>query len=967
MSLNLFGLPRIPETGWKTPLSFPRLDAAKMICIDLETYDPELLTHGPGWGRGVGHIVGVAVGTDDGKRWYFPMRHTTGTGNLPPDVVLQWCRDEFNRPNQPKVFANAQYDLGWLAQEGVTVAGDIIDVQIAEPLLDEHAHSYSLDTLAEKYLGVGKTDDALYDWCYRAYGGKPGRPQAGNIWRAPPALVGPYAEGDVDLPLRIWEKQRPLLEEQGLMGIFQVESRLPQIFVGMRMKGARVNVAKAEQISADLAQKTNHAVSRIKSLTGSVIDIWAADSIALALNKAAIEYPKTGTGRPSFTAGWLSHHPSEAIQLIQLARKYDKARSTFIQGYILDKQVNGRLYGQFHQLRGDEGGTIVGRLSSSLPNLENIPARDPDIGPLIRSIYEPEEGCQWGTMDYSQIQFRIMVHYAMGKGADEARQRYNADPKTDYHNMAQALIREVTGQDLNRKTVKGINFGLCIAEGQLVLTDHGLVPIENVTTTHKVWDGVEWVPHDGVIYKGHQNVITYAGLTATPDHRVYTEGHCNPVPFWSAASKSNPKRLARGENNGQPVAYPKVERDAPSRGKSTHFLFTLRGRPLDMVVYAVKAIAKVFLPFQTTPTSTRSSPFARSLEGHEIPLREYIRQRFSQLRGTRDSVVFYAVRFCGLLLNAISWGQLQGATNRPNRPNRQQWSLCTGKYSICDTTGKLTKYAALRIHTIPRSSISYTGRSSRNAITELPASREMESKFTGSGAAGKLVGGTDCHQTMPGAVPVYDILNAGPRHRFTVSGVVVSNCFTMGVNKLADELGMSVEEATPLIDAYHEGIPFVRATSDAIAAVAQKRGHIVGILGRRHRFPFWEPKEWNLRSKVKMSIDEDAVRAAITAEKGKPGSIVRAFTHLGLNRLAQDGEGSMMKKALVDCHASGLFDILGYPINIVHDDISLNVPPTKEGETALKEVIHIMQTAIPAWKVPILVESSCGENWGSCK
>lgn len=643
-------LPSIPFTGWEPPTSFPCLRSAGAICIDCETFDPELLTHGPGWGRGVGHIVGIAVGTDDGRRWYFPMRHTVGDGNLPPEAVLEWARDEFSQPHQPKVFANAQYDLGWLLHEGVEVAGEIIDVQIAEPLLDEHARSYSLDTLAQKYLGEGKVDSELYAWCQRAYGGKEGRPQARNIWRAPPCLVGSYAEGDVDLPLRIWQKQEPLLEAEGLMPLFKIESVIPRILVKMRMKGVRVDIAGAERAKEWLEDSSKTALNRARTLCGMDIDIWAAQSIAKALDRVKIEYPKTAKGAPSFESAWLERHPSEITTLIRDARKYDKTASTFIQGYILDKQINGRIHGQFHQLRGDDGGTVVGRFSSSLPNWQNLPARDEEIGPLVRGLFLPEEGNLWEVADFSQIQFRLMVHYGFGTSADEARAKYTDDPTTDFHDMVQKLIHESTGVSLERKSVKNVNFAVA---------------------------------------------------------------------------------------------------------------------------------------------------------------------------------------------------------------------------------------------------------------------------------------------------------------------------FTGGARTVAEQMGISLDAAKKLVEQYNEGMPFLKTTSAKIAQVAGARGYIMDIVGRRHRFNQWEPRDWDTRSKVKLSYDRDAVEAEIKALGGRAGT-VRAFTHLGLNRLAQSGEGAQMKKALVDSYKQGLFDVVGYPLNIVHDDVSLNNPQTKEGDEALAAIRHNMRNALQ-WRVPILVSVERGTNWGNCE
>ena len=448
--------PPIPDTGWVTPTEFPRLDNAKLLAIDLETYDPELLDKGMGWGRGVGHIVGVAVGTDDGGRWYFPMRHTLG-GNMDPEKVLSWCRDTFANPKQPKVFANALYDLGWLKQEGVDVKGDIIDIQIAEPLLDEYARSYSLESLSNKYLNESKLDDQLYDWCQRSYGGPEGRRQAGNIYRAPVELVGPYACGDVDLPLRIWEKQRPLLEAQKLTNVFKLESALIPMLLAMRMQGVRVDVNKAQQVYDDFTTRLNGLTKQLGGM-----NINAGEELARYAKKMGITPPTTDKGNPSFGGPWLAAN----MPLVAEARKYMKARDTFVKGYILDLHTDGRLHCQFNQLRSDEYGTVSGRFSSSNPNLQNIPARDEEIGPLIRSLFLPEEGETWVSHDWSQIEFRALTHYAVGDGADLARAMYNENPSTDFHVMAS----ELTG--VPRKPAKNLNFGLVYGMGETALASH---------------------------------------------------------------------------------------------------------------------------------------------------------------------------------------------------------------------------------------------------------------------------------------------------------------------------------------------------------------------------------------------------------------------------------------------------------------------------------------------------------------
>ena len=155
-------MPPIPDTGWVPPTSFPDLSRARVISIDCETKDLELLDNGPGWARGAGHIVGVSVGANGGGRWYFPMRHEVEPEqNMDPEKVLAWLRETLGNPAQPKVGANITYDVGWLMHEGVNVAGQLIDVQFAEALLDVRAE-VSLETLAQKYLQEGKESNLLY-------------------------------------------------------------------------------------------------------------------------------------------------------------------------------------------------------------------------------------------------------------------------------------------------------------------------------------------------------------------------------------------------------------------------------------------------------------------------------------------------------------------------------------------------------------------------------------------------------------------------------------------------------------------------------------------------------------------------------------------------------------------------------------------------------------------------------------
>ena len=448
-------IPSIPDTGWRLR-EFPNLEGVKQIAIDTETYDPKLFDLGPGWATGEGFVAGISIATEDAA-WYYPIGHTLGE-NQDRASVLNFVRAVAQDKKTEKVFANAMYDIGWLSVLGIHTVGGIRDVQIAEPLLDEHARSYSLNALAQKYLGEAKVEDELYHWAARAYGGKPDRKQAGNIWRCPPVLVGPYAEADASLAIQVWNKQKVLLKELDLEALFELESSLIPILFKMRQHGVRIDLSKAKQVDEALSARISHIE---KSLDGC--NIYAAAEVERVAKKRGLSYPTTTTGKPSFRSKWLEENLPEIAE----CRKLTKARDTFIRSYIMESHVHGRIHGQFHPLRSDDSGTVSGRFSSSTPNLQNIPARDPELGPLIRSIFVPDEGHDcWASFDYSQIEYRMLVHYGAGESADLARSQYRTDPSTDFHEFVSTL----TG--VPRKEAKGINFGLVYGMGERALASN---------------------------------------------------------------------------------------------------------------------------------------------------------------------------------------------------------------------------------------------------------------------------------------------------------------------------------------------------------------------------------------------------------------------------------------------------------------------------------------------------------------
>lgn len=507
-------VPPIPDTGWIMPTDFPSLEGQGAIAIDVETYDPELKTRGSGAFRD-GYICGVSIGTEAGFRRYYPIQHEMGE-NLDTAKVVAWLRRELKRP-VPKVGANLLYDLGYFAAVGIEVAGPYYDIQIAEPLLDENRLSYSLEALAQDWLKEGKRQNVMKDWLIRAFGESNYK---SNIYRAPAVVVGPYAEGDVDLPLRIFAMQQRELESRGLWDLFLLETRLLPMLLAMWRRGVRVDLGKAEQLYDRLAEQQVETLTEIKRQSGIEPDIWAAESLAKIFDAAGVEYLYTEkTGKPSFRKDWLAACTHPIGRLIMEARRLDKFKGTFVRGYIIEGHVNGSVHCQFHPLKSDAGGTVSGRFSSSNPNLQNIPIRDKELGNLIRSIFVAEQGKRWWKYDWNQIEFRLAIHHAARMklhGAQVVVDQYHNDPTTDYH----AVVGSITGQP--RAVAKSINFGIIYGLGIEALSNQLGVAVEIATQMYRNY--LRQVPFVGRLRNAAMDTANSTGVIKTLSGR---ERHFN--------------------------------------------------------------------------------------------------------------------------------------------------------------------------------------------------------------------------------------------------------------------------------------------------------------------------------------------------------------------------------------------------------------------------------------------------------
>lgn len=531
-------------------MEFPNLQNADIISVDCETYDPDLKEKGMGAVRD-GFIAGVAVGTRDAA-WYFPVRHEGGD-NLPRDKVWRWLNDQLGT-NIPKTGANLQYDLTYLWSEGVQIAGPTYDIQIAEPLLDENKFSYSLETIAQERLGIGKDEDELMQYIRQRFNPKKGTEKS-YIWKCPGSVVANYAKQDVRLPIAILDKQLSELEADGLMDIWQIESDLLPILVRMHLNGVRVDAQYAEQLQVEWKLK-------LIELEEQFVGINPGSSIQIAnkLDELGVAYPrhpptaamlKKGitVGNPKLNSKVLATLEESVpfLSAIRDAKKYRHFLNTFVQGYILDSHINGRVHATFNQLKGDEYGTVTGRTSTSKPNLANIPnpEKDPYFSSRCRGMFLPEHGQEWLRFDLSQMEYRLLVHFAStiaGSGAEKALQMYRNDPNTDFHE----LCAKLTG--LTRKQAKNINFGLAYGMG-----------VDKLAASL----GVEIAESKSILKQYHANAPFVKAMSNKASERAANRGYVMTIggrrrrfDMWESAKWIKPEEKAKDPDFWAPMKDP---------------------------------------------------------------------------------------------------------------------------------------------------------------------------------------------------------------------------------------------------------------------------------------------------------------------------------------------------------------------------------------------------------------------------
>lgn len=459
---------------------------SKIISLDIETFDPDLSKMGPGVYRSKpldfknanGYILGISVGNERGEKGYYNLGHYDCTEEERAKNIAYLT--PILASEITKIGQNLMYDLDWIENWlMVPVNGKLIDIGIAEALLDENQRFYNLDFMGNKYFGEGKKDGILIKFCQennlKAFRGS----FVKWLYRMPYYMAVEYAIQDIDLPLKIWELQEKKLKQEELTDLMELECGLLRVLLKMRKTGVHIDPDIRQASKVELETKVSTLHKSLIERVGCDFNFNSTNHLAFVFEQNNIQYAFTEKGNPSIkrdhlmklSKGQMTDTDGNVIedayrqQLgndLAEVRRAAKILGTFVDGSLIDFITPGDLiHCSFYNTMTDQFGTRSGRFSSANPNLQQIPSPGVDeyYGKLTRRPFTPFENSWWGKLDYSQIEYRFMAHFAKGPGSDEVRAQYNANARTDYHQY----IVDLTG--LKRRYAKNLNFGVAYGMG----------------------------------------------------------------------------------------------------------------------------------------------------------------------------------------------------------------------------------------------------------------------------------------------------------------------------------------------------------------------------------------------------------------------------------------------------------------------------------------------------------------------
>lgn len=429
------------------------------------------------------------------------------------------------------------------------------------------------------------------------------------------------------------------------------------------------------------------------------------------------------------------------------------------------------------------------------------------LSQLIRTAFVPKTGYKFVVADFSAIEARVLAYLAKEQWVLDTF----AAGKDIYCATASKMFHcnvEKNGENGELRQ-KGKQATLsCIAEGSLVLTNIGLVPIERVTTDMLLWDGESWVHHDGVIYKGEREVITYEGLTATPDHLVWVEGAQRPIHLGIAAA-CGAHLLQTGD--GRRALWLGRDNQCGETMEETMeslLCFDTLYQMWECSVAVIQQSDQRYIKrLSTVLAATSDTHVAGKKTGcRKIKVRKSKCTRVFKLRRAGDKIYVCICNSCREVFDGSIFpaGQISGY-----RQDRHEWPLCSWESAFCNESGKLCKSEKKCIVQIRAEVLALLSKCSSQKVI-----KGFKSGGNYKGSRKGCIGKTEAVESNQCKARLYDIRNAGRHHRFTVSGKLVHNCGYGGsVGALiamgALESGMEESELQPLVDAWRKANPHI--------------------------------------------------------------------------------------------------------------------------------------------------------------
>jgi len=481
-------LPFSHHSNW-SPQPPPSLDGIDNIELDIESTGLEW------WKKD--RPIGIAIGLPDGSTQYLPWGHIGG--NLSEGVVRDWAKKELRN----KLITNhtTKFDIHMMREWGVDLEEQgctVSDVAHYAALLDDHRKRFSLDILSQDFLGEEKIQGldktAMADY------------HAGN--------VAAYAERDVELVHKLKKHLWPLLDEQDLQRVRQLEDDLIFPVCEMERNAAPIDVELLNEWVEESEQEYIRTLWEIHRETGSLINPNSSKDLTKIFNKLKLPFTDyTEKGQPSFADSTLAKIDHPAIILIRRAARLSSLRSKYLLPYQRSITPDNKLHYHLHQLRTDKKGTVRGRFSATDKNVQAVLTAKKQIDRygkefVIRELYIPASGLFFSA-DASQIEYRLFAHYS---GSPNLLNAYKDDPEINFHETVQGMLKPFK-PNIDYKRTKDLNFAKIYGAGRDKVAEMVGLPRQESDGFVNVYDRL--FPEAHILLKKATNVAENRGYVKT--------------------------------------------------------------------------------------------------------------------------------------------------------------------------------------------------------------------------------------------------------------------------------------------------------------------------------------------------------------------------------------------------------------------------------------------------------------------